>query len=71
MMVLVSPSLCTSCQLKDLGILNLYEQLEDCLYEDNSFPLPVKDDIKVLAKHRNIVRHKHRNIYSHIPHHKP
>jgi hypothetical protein len=35
------PLLYIFCQPEDLEILNHDEQLEDCAYEDNSFPLPV------------------------------
>lgn len=79
---IISPSLYTSCQLKDLEILNLYEQSVDFVYEDNSSPSPVQVDTKILARNRSIWSHGRgteiqiqtqtdRNIHSYIPHHKP
>lgn len=42
--LLVLPSLYIFCQPIDLEILDLYEQLEDCVCEDNSYPLPEKSN---------------------------
>lgn len=37
------PSQCISCLQEGLETSGLYEQWEDCVCEDNSFPLPTQE----------------------------